>query len=77
MILRRFGGRGGQSYYNDTWLFDVSTRKWNELRCTGCIPSPRRGHAAAVVDEVMYVFGGSGIDEADLRDLSSFKLSSE
>ena len=80
MTLRRFGGRGGQTYYNDTWLFDVSTRKWNELRCIGRIPSPRRGHTAAVVDEVLYVFGGSGsesIDEADLPDLSAFKLLSE
>ena len=77
LILRRFGGRGGQSYYNDTWLFDGLTRKWNELRCDGCIPPPRRGHAAAVVDEVLYVFGGSDINEADLGDLSALKLSSE
>jgi hypothetical protein len=42
----RFGGANGQYHYNDIWLFDVSTR-------TGYIPSPREGHAAALVDDVM------------------------
>ena len=76
LILYRFGGADGQYFYNDTWSFDISTRKWTELRCTGCIPSPRRGHVAAVVDDVMYVFGGRGVDEVGMNDLSAFKLSS-
>ena len=51
-----------------TWLFDVSTRKWTELQCTGYIPSPCEGHAAALVNYVMYVFGGCGVDRTDLGD---------
>jgi hypothetical protein len=58
-------------------MFDVTTRKWTELQCTGYIPSPREGHAAALVDDVMYVFGGRGVDGTDLSDLTAFKLSSE
>ena len=59
IILCRFGGWGAQGYYlNDTWSFDTSTRKWTELQCTGSIPSPRTGHAAVLVGDVMYVFGG-------------------
>ncbi|KAI0275149.1 hypothetical protein BC834DRAFT_965581 [Gloeopeniophorella convolvens] len=72
-----FGGTDGRYHYNDTWLFDTSTRKWTELQCTGYIPSPREGHAAALVDDVMYVFGGRSVDGTDLGDLTAFKLSSQ
>jgi hypothetical protein len=72
-----FGGSDGRYHYDDTWLFDISARKWTELECTGHIPSPRRGHAAALVDDVMYVFGGRGVDGANLGDLTAFKLSSK
>jgi Galactose oxidase, central domain len=76
-MLCRFGGGTSHNRYNDTWLFDVSTRKWTELQCTGCVPSSRRGHAAALVDDVMYVFGGRDVDGRDLGDLIAFKLSSK
>ena len=76
IILRRFGGTDGRWHYNDTWSFDVSKRKWTELQCTGFIPNPREGHAAALVDDAMYVFGGRGVDGTDLGDLSACKLSS-
>ena len=32
-------------------------------------------HAATVVDDVMYVFGGRGYDRYELADLTAFKLS--
>ena len=73
---RRFGGTDGQYHYNDTWAFDVPTRTWRELSCIGFIPVPREGHAAALVDDVMYVFGGRGVDGKDLGDLAAFKISS-
>jgi N-acetylneuraminic acid mutarotase len=76
-ILCGFGGADSRRDYNDTWLFDVPTRKWTELQRTGYTPSPRRGHAAAFVDDVMYVFGGRGVDGADLDDMYAFKLSSK
>jgi N-acetylneuraminic acid mutarotase len=63
--------------YNDTWSFDISTRKWTELQCTGSIPSPRAGHAAVLVDDVMYVFGGLSMDEGYLGDLYALQFSSE
>lgn len=72
-----FGGTDGQYHYNDTWAYDVNTRRWSELQCIGFIPSPREGHAAAVVDDVIYIFGGRGVDGKDLGDLAAFKLSSE
>jgi len=72
----RFGGSDDQHWYNDTWSFDISTRKWTELQCTGSIPSPRAGHAAVLVDDVMYVFGGY-MNKVFLGDLTALQLSSE
>ncbi|KAF5385427.1 hypothetical protein D9757_005444 [Collybiopsis confluens] len=72
-----FGGTDGQYHYNDTWSFDLTTRQWSELTCIGFIPAPREGHAAALVDDVMYVFGGRGVDGKDLSDLAAFKLSNQ
>ncbi|KAG8947615.1 Negative regulator of mitotic exit [Tulasnella sp. 419] len=36
---------------------------------------PGEGHAAALVDDVMYVFGGRGVDGKDLGDLAAFEIS--
>ena len=76
IILCRFGGYCDQHHYNDTWSFDISTRKWTELQCTGSIPFPRTDHAAVLVDDIMYVFGGF-TGEAYLDDLIALQLSSE
>ncbi|KAH7922871.1 galactose oxidase [Leucogyrophana mollusca] len=72
-----FGGTDGQYHYNDTWAFDVNTKKWSELQCIGFIPSAREGHAAAVVDDMMYVFGGRDTSGKDLGDLSAFRISNK
>ena len=71
-----FGGTDGQYHYNDTWAFDTNTRQWSELKCIGFIPSPREGHAAAIVNDVIYIFGGRGVDGNDLGDLAAFKVTS-
>ncbi|KAI0283573.1 hypothetical protein BGY98DRAFT_1166476 [Russula aff. rugulosa BPL654] len=73
----QFGGARGQHDYNDTWSFDISTRKWTELQCTGSIPSPRYCHTAVLVDDVMYVFAGFSTDEGYLNDLYALQLSTQ
>ena len=77
IMFCRFGGGGDQHCYNDTWSFDISTRKWTELQCTGFIPSPRVRHAAVLVDDVMYVFGEFSTDEGYLDGLYALQLTSE
>ena len=77
IIPFRFGGSDSRHDYNDTWSFDISTRKWTELQCTGSIPSPRSGHAAVLVDDIMYIFGGFTMDKTYLDDLVALQLSSE
>ncbi|KAI0361372.1 hypothetical protein OH77DRAFT_1417617 [Trametes cingulata] len=72
-----FGGTDCQYHYNDTWAFDTTTNTWSELNCIGFIPSPREGHSAAMVDDVIYVFGGRGVDGKDLGDLGAFKISNQ
>ncbi|EIW73669.1 hypothetical protein TREMEDRAFT_59843 [Tremella mesenterica DSM 1558] len=70
-----FGGTDGQFHYNDTWAYEVATGVWTELSCIGYIPTPREGHAAAIVDDVIYVFGGRDVNGKDLGDLAAFKIS--
>ena len=70
-----FGGTDGRYHYNDTWAFDFSTKTWSELPCTGYIPCPREGHAAALVDDIMYIFGGRSVDGANIGQLAAFKIS--
>lgn len=78
MIFCRFGGADRSGYYlNDTWSFDISTRIWTELLCTGSIPSARSGHAAVLVDGVVYVFGGSSVSKDFTGRLYALDLSSE
>jgi len=75
-MLCRFGGTDGRRRYNDTWLFDISTRKWTELQCTGSIPSPRSALAAVLNDDIMYVYGGfSGTTYLD--DLIGLQMTSK
>ena len=74
--MTSFGGTDSQYHYNDTWTFDTASRTWGELHCIGFIPSPREGHSAALVDDVVYVYGGRGVDGKDLGDLGAFKISS-
>ena len=79
IIFFRFGGldAGIVHYFDDTWSFNISTRKWTELQCTGSIPSPRVHHAAVLVDNVMYVFGGLDHGGTILGDLTALNLSSK
>ncbi|KAI0264606.1 hypothetical protein BC834DRAFT_826003 [Gloeopeniophorella convolvens] len=69
-----FGGTDGLYHYSDSWSFDIRTRQWTELECIGFIPSPREGHAAALVGDVMYTFGGRGPGGVDLGDLAALNL---
>ncbi|KAH9487349.1 Protein GLUTELIN PRECURSOR ACCUMULATION 3 [Psilocybe cubensis] len=75
LLNRSFGGTDGKYYYGDTWSFNLQTRKWTELNCLGLIPSAREGHAAAIVGDIVYIFGGRDTNGKDLSDMAAFKLS--
>ena len=46
------------------------------MDCIGFIPVPREGHSAALVNDVMYIFGGRTEEGADLGDLAAFRITS-
>ncbi|KAF2674114.1 hypothetical protein BT63DRAFT_2644 [Microthyrium microscopicum] len=73
--LYLFGGTDGTRWFNDVWTYDPATNLWTELDCIGYIPSAREGHSAALVNDVMYIFGGRVQDGTDLGDLVAFKIS--
>jgi len=70
----RFGGTNGVQWFNDVWSYDPRTNLWTQLDCIGFIPTPREGHAAALVNDVMYIFGGRTDEGMDLGDLAAFRI---
>lgn len=56
-------------YLNDLWVIDTDAMEWHKPKAAGKAPSPRYGHAAAVVGTSVYVFGGSGPSGAIHNDL--------
>jgi hypothetical protein len=74
VVTSSFGGTDGLQWFNDTWFFDARSNSWVQIECTGHIPSPREGHAAALVGDIVYIFGGRGSDGKILSDLYAFKV---
>ena len=71
-----FGGTNGSQWFSDVWSYDPKTVSWSELNCIGYIPAAREGHSAALVGDVMYIFGGRTEEGTDLGDLAAFRITS-
>ncbi|KAK3085495.1 hypothetical protein FSP39_004179 [Pinctada imbricata] len=56
-----FGGATGQTLPNELHCFDLDSQTWSvtDPTTSSQIPAGRLFHAAAVVDDAMYVFGGT------------------
>ena len=49
-----FGGEDMKgNYTNEMWKFDIAANKWSKVAQSGDIPSPRTGHAAAIINDSM------------------------
>jgi len=72
--MSSFGGTSGVFCFNDVWEYQTRSAAWAKLDCQGPLPTPREGHAAAVLDDVMYVFGGRDEIGHDLGDLTCFDI---
>jgi N-acetylneuraminic acid mutarotase len=60
-----FGGVAGddyETYFNDTWSFDVASRTWTNLMPGDEVPSPRAGHCMEYdpATHKIVLFGGVG-----------------
>ena len=53
-----FVGSPGLSRNNQLLCYDPNTRKWINPRCFGDVPSPRSGHASAIIKNKVWLFGG-------------------
>ncbi|KAJ5590966.1 hypothetical protein N7450_004938 [Penicillium hetheringtonii] len=72
-----FGGQVEGFFFNDLIAFDLNQLQ-NPANKDGLCwfhPTPREGHASALVNDVMYVFGGRTDEGVDLGDLSAFRIS--
>lgn len=61
-----FGGAVDSTLPNDVYSFDLDSKGWTVVSPTSCseIPSERLFHAAAVLDDAMYIYGGT-MDKKD------------
>ena len=53
-----FGGHRRRGCLNDTVLFDTEAMSWEAPNVEGPLPPPRGNHAAAVVADKLWLFGG-------------------
>ena len=56
-----FGGMNGyNSYFNDTWVYDLSDNKWTKLDTRNTEPASRATHTMSVIDgtDKVLLFGG-------------------
>jgi len=54
-----FGGFDGRHQIFGLSVLDLEKLTWEMPECSGEIPQPRTNHAAALVDDFMYVHGGN------------------
>ncbi|OHT17681.1 Kelch motif family protein [Tritrichomonas foetus] len=54
-----FGVGMDGTYYNDIWILNAMTHEWSLLTTNGVEISPRSGSRATVIDNILYIFGGS------------------
>jgi len=75
-----FGGFDGEKRLDDIWVFDISTRTWLPLRCTGNAPTARDATSLCAVppSNSLIVFGGystAKLDDVYILDVGSLTWS--
>ncbi|KAL4224359.1 Leucine-zipper-like transcriptional regulator 1 [Mactra antiquata] len=73
-----FGGATGQTLPNDLHSFDLDSQTWSIVEPSGesMIPAGRLFHAAAVVTDALYVFGGTVDNNVRSGEMYRFQFSS-
>ena len=66
-----------EHYVNNQLLcFDLSCQVWDNPKCFGDIPKPRRSHATATVGAKTWLFGGIGDPNEAFNDLFELNMDS-
>ncbi|XP_067650775.1 leucine-zipper-like transcriptional regulator 1 [Haliotis asinina] len=73
-----FGGATGQTLPNELHCFDLDSQTWSitDPSCDSQIPAGRLFHAAAVVGDAMYIFGGTVDNNVRSGEIYRFQFSS-
>ncbi|XP_019854401.1 PREDICTED: RING finger protein B-like isoform X2 [Amphimedon queenslandica] len=69
-----FGGVLNGHACNDTFVMDIETLEWKCIATSDMKPSSRCDYGCVVMDNKMYVFGGSGGESLWFNDLSYLDL---
>ncbi len=76
-----FGGRtdeyGSPIYYNDCWIFDETTNKWERLNISTGLPQARYGHCTVNISEDKFLLFGGLSQQGYLNDTYIFSLSQQ
>lgn len=54
---------------NDFWCYDLNTTKWTQIPLTGAQPRGRGAYSMGVLDEDIFIFGGTYVNGGFLNDL--------
>lgn len=54
-----FGGRGGMTYLDDLFHYNVKNLTWTKPNVQGSKPSARQDHAMAINGNILWMFGGN------------------
>lgn len=73
-----FGGSADNTLPNDLHCYDLDSRVWSILipEADSDVPSGRVFHAAAVIENAMYIFGGTVDNSVRSGDMYRFQFSS-
>lgn len=70
------GGLQCGRIFNDTWVFDLETRKWAKCLVSGDIPSPRWGHSGTLIsgNTIIFLGGREGAKPVALNEYHTLDL---
>ncbi|XP_055388552.1 leucine-zipper-like transcriptional regulator 1 homolog [Condylostylus longicornis] len=77
-FLYVFGGSADSTLPNDLHCYDLDCKVWSVVtpEANSCVPSGRVFHAAAVIGDAMYIFGGTVDNSVRRGDTYRFQFSS-
>lgn len=66
-----------QKLRNDVWEFSLCSMVWREHKPAGSAPIPRYRHTAIVLNDYIYVMGGTGDDKQRFNDVHVYDIRRE
>ena len=61
---------------NQLLCYNPNTQKWTNPQCSGSIPTPRIGHASAIINDKLWLFGGYNLEGDDREHVFELRMNS-